>query len=232
MQQSDTVSTKGGPLEIQPVDHASLVLRHGAQVIYVDPVGGAARYQSLARPSAILITHEHSDHFDVATLEQLVAGKAVPMLVSAGVREKLPAALKAQSRAVGYGDRGDLNGVPVRVVEAYNTTPDRLRYHPKGLGNGYVLTFSGTRVYIAGDTEPNPDMLGLKDIDIAFLPMNLPYTMVAGQAAEAVKTFRPKIVYPFHYTRGPEPETFAGLMEGVEGIEVRLRDWYPEPAAQ
>jgi L-ascorbate metabolism protein UlaG (beta-lactamase superfamily) len=228
MEQPDSVSTTGGPLEIQPVDHASLVLRHGAQTIYVDPVGGAARYEGLARPSAILLTHHHSDHLDTVTIEELVGTKAVPMLVSAGVMEKLPASLKAQSRAVGYGDRTDLNGVPVRVVEAYNTTEARLRYHPKGLGNGYVLSFSGTRVYIAGDTEPNPDMLGLTDIDIAFLPMNLPYTMVAEQAAEAVKAFRPRIVYPFHYTRGPEPEKFAGLLDGVEGIEVRLRNWYPE----
>jgi L-ascorbate metabolism protein UlaG (beta-lactamase superfamily) len=228
MEKPDTVTTKGGPLEIQPVDHASLVLSHGAQVIYVDPVGGAARYAGLKRPSAILITHEHGDHFDTATLEELVGTKSVPMVVSRGVLEKLPAALKAQSKALGYGDRETLNGVPVRVVEAYNTTADRLRYHPQGLGNGYVLTFSETRVYVAGDTEPTADMLGLTGIDVAFLPMNLPYTMVAEQAAEAAKAFKPKVVYPFHYTRGPEPEKFAGLMQGFPDVEVRLRDWYPE----
>jgi L-ascorbate metabolism protein UlaG (beta-lactamase superfamily) len=166
MEKPDTVATKGGPLEIQPVDHASLVLTHGAQVIYVDPVGGAARYEGLKRPSAILLTHEHSDHFDTATLEELVGTKTVPMVVSKSIYEKLPAALKAHSKAVGYGDHDSLNGVPVRVVEAYNTTEERLRYHPRGLGNGYVLTFSDVRVYIAGDTEPNPDMLGLTGIDV------------------------------------------------------------------
>ncbi len=228
MEKPDRIPTVGGPLEIQPVDHASMVLRHGAQTIYVDPVGGAARYAGLARPSAILVTHHHGDHLDTATLEGLVGTKAVPMLVSAGVLERLPAALKAQSRAVGYGDRTDLNGVPVRVIEAYNTSEDRLRFHPKGLGNGYLLRFSDVWVYISGDTEPNPDMLGLTGVDVAFLPMNLPYTMVAEQAADAVRTFRPKIVYPFHYTRGPEPEKFAGLMDGEAGIEVRLRDWYPD----
>lgn len=228
MEKPDTVSTRGGPLEIQPVDHASLVLSHGAQVIYVDPVGGAARYQGLKRPSAILITHEHSDHLDTATIEELVGTKSVPMIVSKGVLDKLPAALKAQAKAVTYGDHESLNGVPVTVVEAFNTTQERLRYHPRGLGNGYVLNFSDTRVYISGDTEPTPGMLALAGIDVAFLPMNLPYTMVAEQAAEAVKAFRPKIVYPFHYLKGPEPEKFAGLVEGVPGVEVRLRNWYLE----
>lgn len=227
MEKPDTIDTASGPLTIQPVDHASLVLSHSGEVVYVDPVGGAARYASLARPTAILVTHEHGDHFDTATLEELVGTDPVPMVVARGVMAKLTGHLAANARAVGYGDTIELGGLPVRVIEAYNTTPERLKYHPKGLGNGYVISFGGTQIYVAGDTEPNPDMLALRDIDVAFLPMNLPYTMVAAQAAEAVKIFRPRIVYPFHYTRGPEPRTFASLMEEVEGVEVRLRDWYP-----
>jgi L-ascorbate metabolism protein UlaG (beta-lactamase superfamily) len=227
MEAPDRISTAEGEVIIQPVDHASLVLSHGAHVIYVDPVGGAGRYHGLAEPSAILVTHEHGDHFDTATLEELVGNRAVPMLVSHGVFAKLEDKLKALASPIGYGETKTLSGLPVRAVEAYNTTPERLKYHPVGLGNGYVLSLGGLNIYAAGDTEPNPDMLGLSSIDVAFLPMNLPYTMIGEQAAAAVKIFRPRIVYPFHYTRGPEPQTFAGLLEGVEGVEVRLRNWYP-----
>jgi L-ascorbate metabolism protein UlaG (beta-lactamase superfamily) len=228
MEKPDQIATSAGTLTIQPVDHASFVLMHGKESIYVDPVGGAARYKSLSVPTAILITHEHGDHFDTATLEELVGHRVVPLVVSQGVYGKLSDALRKNAKAVNYGESSDLNGIPVKVVEAYNTTADRQRYHPKGLGNGYVVTFGDKQVYVAGDTEPNPDMLGLKGIDVAFLPMNLPYTMVGAQAAEAVKAFKPKIVYPFHYTQGPEPQAFAKLMEGFAGVEVRLRDWYPQ----
>ncbi len=228
MERPDQIATSAGTLTIQPVDHASLVLSNGKETIYVDPVGGAARYKSLSAPTAILITHEHGDHFDTATLEELVGNRSVPMVVSRGVYEKLSDTLRGNAAAVNYGGTAMLNEIPVKVVEAYNTTADRQRYHPKGLGNGYVVTFGDKQVYVAGDTEPNPDMLGLKDIDVAFLPMNMPYTMIAAQAAEAVKAFKPKIVYPFHYTQGPEPQTFAKLMEGFAGVEVRLRDWYPQ----
>jgi L-ascorbate metabolism protein UlaG (beta-lactamase superfamily) len=227
MEKPDRVETATGPLTIQPVDHASLVLSHGDQVVYVDPVGGAARYVELPPPTAILVTHEHGDHFDTATLEELVGNREVPMLVSGGVMDKLSERLAANATAAGYGDAVSLDGLPVRVVEAYNTSPERLRYHPRGLGNGYVVGFGDRQVYVPGDTEPTPDMLALTDIEVAFLPMNLPYTMVAAQAAEAAKTFKPRIVYPFHYTQGPEPTAFAKLMEGVPGVEVRLRDWYP-----
>ena len=228
MERPDTLATAAGPLTIQPVDHASLVLAHRDVVLYLDPVGGAPRYKGLAPPTAIAITHQHGDHFDTATLEELVGTRRVPMIVSAGVLAKLPVRLRDEARALAYGESATLDGVGVRAVAAYNTTPGRERYHPKGLGNGYVFDFAGTRVYVAGDTEPTPDMLGLTNIDVAFLPMNLPYTMVAEQAAEAVKAFRPGIVYPFHYSEGPEPEKFAGLMSGFAGIEVRLRNWYPE----
>src|SRR5262245_20906560 len=135
MEKPDQIATSAGTLTIQPVDHASFVLMHGKESIYVDPVGGAARYKSLSAPTAILITHEHGDHFDTATLEELVGTRTVPMVVSKGVHEKLGEGLKKNATAVGYGDSASLNGIPVKAVEAYNTTADRLRYHPKGLGN-------------------------------------------------------------------------------------------------
>jgi L-ascorbate metabolism protein UlaG (beta-lactamase superfamily) len=228
VEKPDTIETAAGPLVVQPVDHASLVLSCGGETIYVDPVGGAARYHGLPAATGILVTHEHGDHFDTATLEELVGTREVPLIVSRGVYGKLYGHLKDQAQALTYGESTTLRGLPLRVVEAFNTSEDRQRFHPKGLGNGYVLTFGDIAVYVAGDTEPTPGMLALRDIGVAFLPMNLPYTMVAEQAAEAVRTFRPRIVYPFHYTKGPEPERFAGLVEDLPDVEVRLRNWYPE----
>lgn len=228
MEPPDIVATPTGEVVIQPVEHASLVLSHPGEVIYVDPVGGADRYAGLPRPAAFLITHEHHDHFDVTTLEGLADGRPIPMVTSRGVHEKLPDALRRNARAVGYGEEAPLGAALVRAVEAYNTSPERLSKHPPGLGNGYVVTLGRLRIYIAGDTEPTADMLALTGIDVAFLPMNLPYTMTGAQAAEAVKTFRPRVVYPFHYGRaGAEPATFSALMEGIAGVEVRLRNWYP-----
>ena len=218
----DTVSTSAGDVVIHPVDHASLVLGFGDQVIYVDPVGGAARYEGLPRPTAILITHGHGDHFDVPTLEA-IAGSA-PILTSQEVFDKLPEGLKANAKAIANGESGDLNGVPVAATTAHNITEDRMRYHPVGVGNGYLLTFGDKVIYVAGDTEPTPEMLALTGIEVAFLPMNLPYTMTVEQAAEAVNTFKPRIVYPYHYS----DSDLAAFEAGVEdGVEVRLREWYP-----
>jgi L-ascorbate metabolism protein UlaG (beta-lactamase superfamily) len=221
----DSIPTADGDMIIHPVQHASLVIGFGAQVIYVDPVGGAGAYQGLPAPTAILITHGHGDHFDVPTLEA-IAGTA-PILSNQDVFDKLPAALKAHATAIANGAQTELAGIPVRAIAAYNITADRLRYHPKGVGNGYVLTLGDKLVYIAGDTEPTPDMLGLSDIEVAFVPMNLPYTMTQEQAAEAVNTFKPRIVYPYHYS-GDDLAVFVGAV-GAQS-EVRLRDWYPPDA--
>ena len=219
---SDTIPTQAGDLVIHPVDHASLVLEWDGKAIYVDPVGGADRYAGLPAPSAILITHGHGDHFDVPTLEA-IAGD-VPLIVNRDVFDKLPEALKANATALANGEDGTLADIPLRAIAAHNTTEDRMQYHPVGVGNGYVLTFGDVQVYVAGDTEPNDDMLALTDIDVAFLPMNLPYTMTPGQAVEAINTFRPAIIYPYHYG----DSDLAPLETDVdEGIEVRLRNWYP-----
>jgi len=218
----DTVPTSGGDVTIHPIDHASLVLGYGDQVIYVDPVGGAALYQGLPAPTAILITHGHGDHFDVPTLEA-IAGSA-PILTSQEVFDKLPDALKSNATAVANGGSADLNGLPVAVTTAHNVTADRMQYHPVGVGNGYVITFGDKLVYIAGDTEPTPEMLKLSGIEVAFLPMNLPYTMTPEQAAEAVNTFKPKIVYPYHYGES-DLSAFENAVDA--GVEVRLRNWYP-----
>lgn len=219
---ADTIATSEGDLVIYPVEHASLVLERGGKVIYVDPVGGAALYEGLPAPTAILITHGHGDHFDVPTLEA-IAG-AAPLLTNEDVFGKLPEALKANAKSIANGADGELDGVKLKAIAAHNTTEDRMRYHPVGVGNGYVLTFGDTLVYVAGDTEPTEDMLALTGIAVAFLPMNLPYTMTPEQAIEAVNVFKPKIIYPYHYGDSDLSVLEAGVGDHTE---VRLRDWYP-----
>ena len=219
---ADTIATSAGDLLVHPVDHASLVLEWGGKAIYVDPVGGPALYEGLPPPSAILITHGHGDHFDVPTLEA-IAGSA-PLITNGDVFSKLPEGLKANATAMANGDEGTIVDLPIRAIAAHNTTEDRMRYHPVGVGNGYVLTFADALVYAAGDTEPTEDMLALQGISLAFLPMNLPYTMTVAQAVEAINTFKPKVVYPYHYG---DSDLSPLETEVDEAVEVRLRNWYP-----
>jgi L-ascorbate metabolism protein UlaG (beta-lactamase superfamily) len=220
----DAIATADGDITVHPVDHASLVLGFGDAVIYVDPVGGAARYEGLPAPTAILITHEHGDHYDAPTLEA-IAGDA-PLIVNPAVYDMLPEALKANATAMANGDAGEVVGLPIKAVPAHNTTADRMQYHPEGRDNGYVLTLGDKQVYIAGDTEPTEEMLALTDIAVAFLPMNLPYTMTPEQAVEAINTFKPAIVYPYHYGESD----LAPLETVGDHTEIRLREWYPNGA--
>jgi L-ascorbate metabolism protein UlaG (beta-lactamase superfamily) len=220
----DRIATSSGPLVIHPVNHASFLLGWNGKVIYVDPVGGPERYSGLPRPDLILITDIHGDHMHPATLAGLV-GEHTPIIAPAAVREALPADLQAAVRPLANGETTTLAGVRIEATPMYNTTPERLKFHAKGRGDGYVLTLGGKRIYVAGDTEPTPEMLALKAIDVAFIPMNLPYTMTPQQAAEAVRTFKPRIVYPYH-SRGSDVGEFARLVGTDAGVEVRLRDWY------
>lgn len=223
--QGDIIAAGEADIIVHPVEHASLVLGFGGHILYADPVGGAALYRDLPPPTAILITHGHGDHFDVPTLTGLAG--AAPILTNADVFEKLPAPLRARATALANGETGHVDGIGISAIPAHNVTPERLRYHPKGVGNGYVFTLGDKRVYIAGDTEPTDAMLALKEIDLAFLPMNLPYTMTPQEAAEAVNAFRPAIVYPYHYK-----ESDLSLFGAAVGpqTEVRLRNWYPRGA--
>jgi L-ascorbate metabolism protein UlaG (beta-lactamase superfamily) len=189
-------------------------------VIYVDPVD-ASLFTDLPAPTAILVTHAHGDHFDVPTLTAVGAG--VPLIAPQVVIDGLPEEMKQNAQLMANGDKGEVAGVTLEAVPAYNTTEDRLKYHPQGVGNGYLLTFGDKVVYVAGDTEDIPEMRALTGIEVAFLPMNLPYTMTEEQAADAVKAFKPKIVYPYHY-QGSDPKKFADLVG--DAAEVRLVDWY------
>ncbi len=224
----DSYDTAGGDkLSIHPVQHASFVMDTPAGVIHVDPVGGGAAYEALPAAAAILITHHHGDHFDPETLAALQerAG-GVPMIVNPTVAEALPPEMAEMATVMENGDSGELLGLPIEAVPAYNMTEDRLQYHPKGRDNGYVVTVDGLRVYIAGDTEDTPELRGMEDIDIAFVPFNLPYTMTEEQAAEGVAAFAPKVVYPYHY-RGSDPEKFASLLsEAGAPTEVVMGSWY------
>ncbi len=221
----DKILTDSSTLFIHPIQHASFAMQWNGKTIYSDPVGGAKLYEGLPKPDLILLTHGHGDHYDAGTLEAVIQ-PGTRIVAPAAVANQMPPALKSKTTVLGNGDRTTIDNVLILAVPAYNTTAARLQYHPKGVGNGYVLTIGGKRIYISGDTEDIPEMRALKNIDVAFICFNLPYTMTEEQAAEAVLAFKPGIVYPYHY-RGSDPKKFKKLvMSRDPNIDVRLRDWY------
>lgn len=219
--------TDAGQITIHPVEHASFVMETPAGTIYADPVGDASVYSQYPTPDLILLTSEHGDHFSPDTLSALV-GEETQLITPSSVYDMLPENLSGMAMVMANGDRAEALGIPIEAIPAYNTTEERLQFHPKGRDNGYVLNIGGKRVYIAGDTEDIPEMRALKDIDIAFVPMNLPYTMDVDQAASAVAEFAPAYVYPYHYGDS-DIDQFASLMadSGAE-TEVVRHNWYPD----
>lgn len=225
----DLLETKGGPLSIQPVFHAALVLTWNHKTIYIDPYGGAKAYEGLAAPDLILITDVHPDHLNVETLNALQTDNAL-FVVPQAVAEQLPEKFKSKLVVLDNGKNNLIMDMIITAVPMYNLPETADSKHPKGRGNGYVLELGGKRVYISGDTEDIPEMRHLKNIDLAFVCMNLPYTMDVQQAASAVLEFKPKVVYPFHY-RGKDGlsdvNLFQKLVNTAEpGMDVRLRNWY------
>jgi len=218
---SDAIPAAGGSILITPIYHASLQIEHAGTVIQVDP-WGADRYAAAKPADLILITDIHPDHLDPAAITR-IRKPGAPVVAPAEAAPKIAGAL-----VMANGDSRTVAGVAIEALPMYNLTrgpaPGQL-FHPKGRGNGYLLTLGGKRVYIAGDTACTPEIRALKNIDVAFLPMNLPYTMTPAEAAECAKAFTPGIVYPYHY-RGSDLEGFAAPLKGLP-IEVRLRDWYP-----
>jgi L-ascorbate metabolism protein UlaG (beta-lactamase superfamily) len=229
-QAPDTIRTSDGPLVIQPVQHASLLLTFKGRTIYVDPSWGAAAYAGLPAPDMILITDIHGDHFDPKTLDAIKTAHTV-LVVPQVVADKLSAEDKAGAVIMKNGDQSTQAGVGITALPMYNLPESPTAMHTKGRGNGYVLTLGGKRVYLSGDTQGIPEMRALKNIDIAFVCMNLPYTMDIKEAADAVLDFKPKVVYPYHYRGQGGLSDVAGFKklvdEGHKGIEVRLRNWYP-----
>jgi len=230
----DRIRTEQGDLVVHPIRHATLAMQWNGKTIYVDPVGGAKALAGLPGADLVLLTDVHGDHLDLPTLEALVpAGSRVRIVAPKAVAEKLPEGpVRENTTVLGHGAKREVAGIAVEAVPAYNIAPDRQRFHPKGRGNGYLLHLGGKKVYIAGDTEDIPEMLKLSGVDVAFLPMNLPYTMTVQQAANAVRRFRPKIVYPYHYRNGDgtmaDLELFKKLLGPDSGVEVRLGKWYPQ----
>ena len=222
----DTLQTNKGPLIIQPIQHASLVLLVQGITIYADPTGGMKNYKGITAPSIILITDIHGDHFDVKTIDSIKTASTM-LIVPQVVADKLPDADKSHLVILKNGDNTLQSGISIMAIPMYNLPESPTAMHTKGRGNGYVLTIGGKNIYISGDTQGIPEMRSLKNIDVAFICMNLPYTMDVNEAADAVLAFKPKIVYPYHY-RGQDINAFKNLVDaGHKNIEVRLRNWYP-----
>lgn len=228
---ADVISTNDGELTIQPILHGTLVLSWKDQTIYIDPYGGAERFEGLKDPTIILITDIHGDHHNPKTLDGLDTQGAV-FLIPQAVKDKLPKDMSSRATAIENGQTVVLNDIEILALPMYNLPETEDSRHPKGRGNGYVLTIGGKRIYISGDTEDIPEMRNLTGIDVAFVCMNLPFTMDINQAASAVNAFKPKIVYPYHY-RGREGlsdvDAFKSMVNAESpNIDVRLRNWYPE----
>ena len=232
---NDKIATSNGVLEIHPIYHASMMLTWNGRHMLIDPAPtgeakGAdhtAKYAALPKPNAIIYTHIHYDHYDLPILEA-VASANTQIVATQEVYDAMPAKFKAMTKVMKNGDKGVVDAIPVEALPMYNISPDRLQFHAKGVGNGYILTFGGKRIYIAGDTEEAPELAHLPNIDAAFLPMNNPYTQTVENAAQWVKDFKPGIVYPNHFCSADgtmsDLVAFKKLVGGAS--EVRVLDWY------
>jgi len=217
--EKDLISTNAGPVEITFIGHGTLMLSFQGKIIHVDPYSRLADYAVLPRADLVLITHEHGDHLDEKALELL--NKTGTQVICT---EKCATTFKG-GIVMKNGESRTIDRVKIEVVPAYNIVNKRDAtqvYHPKGAGNGYVLTLGDKRIYIAGDTENTPEMKALKNIDVAFLPMNLPYTMTPEMVADAVRAFKPKILYPYHYG-DTDPQKLVDLLKEEKSTEIRIR---------
>jgi L-ascorbate metabolism protein UlaG (beta-lactamase superfamily) len=217
--EKDTIPTSGGPLEITFIGHGTLMLGFGGKVVHIDPYGRPADYATLPKADVVLITHAHGDHLDPAALAA-VRTPRTEVVVAPVCAGKVEGAIVLKN-----GEERVVQGISVAAVPAYNLVhkrPDGAPFHPKGEGNGYVLTFGHTRLYVAGDTENTPEMKALSGLDVAFLPMNLPYTMTPEMVADAARAMKPRILYPYHFG-DTDPARLVELLRDVKAIEVRVR---------
>lgn len=214
--QIDVYKTSKGNLTINLLGHATMYFEFGGKIIHVDPCGQYAKYDRMPKADIILITHQHQDHFDTAAIKsitkentQIILTKSVFDLFNNGI-------------VLANGEKKIVDGLEIEAVPAYNTSEGREKFHPKGRDNGYIIQFANTRVYIAGDTENIPEMADIKKIDIAFLPMNQPYTMLPKQVAEAALLIKPKVLYPYHFGNTDVKE-LQKLLENQKDIKVKIR---------
>jgi L-ascorbate metabolism protein UlaG (beta-lactamase superfamily) len=219
---TQTFATSAGDVKITPLYHASTLIEAGGKVIYIDPAK-PAKLEGTPKADLILITHIHPDHMDPESIAK-ISKSGTEIMAPSSV-----AATVTSAKPFSNGETKTWQGWTIEAVPAYNLTRGPAAgqlYHPKGRDNGYVLTYGGKRFYFSADTEGVPEMRALKNIDVAFVCMNLPYTMPPDEAADAVKAFHPKIVIPYHF-RGSDLSIFQKKLEGT-GIEVRLLEWYPK----
>ena len=217
--ETDNITTSGGDLKITFIGHASLIFSFNGKVIHVDPDGELADYSTLPKADIVLITHEHSDHFDLSAIKILRTNQTKLVLTETCAR-KISGGMVMKN-----GDVQIIQGIKFEAIPAYNIIHKRDNgqpFHLEGVGNGYIMTFGDKRVYVAGDTENIPEMKTLQGIDVAFLPMNLPYTMTPEMVADAAKLFRPKILYPYHYG-DTDTSKLLELLKDEQEIEVRIR---------
>jgi len=217
--EKDIIETSAGDLEITFIGHGSLMFEFDGKIIHIDPYGKLADYGTLPKADMIFLTHHHGDHLDMKALQQVRTDKTVIVLT------ELCAAKVDGGIIMKNGDAATIEGIKVVAVPAYNLVHKRENgqfYHPRGEGNGYVMSFGDKLVYIAGDTENTPEMKALEQIEIAFLPMNVPYTMTPEMVADAARAFRPKVLYPYHYG-DTDPSVLSGLLKDSPDIDVRIR---------
>jgi L-ascorbate metabolism protein UlaG (beta-lactamase superfamily) len=219
MPETDVITTSAGELKITFVGHGTLMFEFRDAVIHVDPVSREADYAKMPKADLILITHEHRDHLDPEAISA-IRQEATTVILPERCSEAVPGGIVMKN-----GDIRTVGDLRIEAVPAYNIVhkrPSGEPFHPRGHGNGYVLTCGDSRVYVAGDTENIPEMKALKDIEVAFLPMNLPYTMTPEMVADAAKAFRPKILYPYHFGKTDTSE-LVRLLAAEKSIEVRIR---------
>lgn len=229
--QSDVIPAKNGAITVSPVVHGSLVLQWKGKTIYVDPYGGADKYAKYPAPDLVLISDIHGDHLHKETLQALDLSKA-ELIAPKAVMEQVDSLNFKKKYTLSNGQEINWHSVKIKAIPMYNLPESPDARHPKGRGNGYVLNLGDKQFYLAGDTEAIPEMRQLKNIDVAFIPMNLPFTMDVQQAAEGVLDFKPRIVYPYHFRGGggklSDVAQFKQLVNQKDpSIDVRLREWYP-----
>ncbi len=222
---ADSYKTEMGDLTIYPINHGTVAFTFDDKTIFVDPYGGAEKFEFFKAPDIILITDIHGDHLNQKTLDQLDISSTT-FIVPQAVADRLEGVKKSQVLVLNNGEMTDEVGFQVKAIPMYNLPDDENSRHRKGRGNGYVINFGGKHVYLSGDTEDIPEMRALENIDIAFVCMNLPYTMDIYQAASAVLEFKPAILYPYHH-RGQDINRFKEIVtEADSGINVVLKQWY------